>query len=444
MNSTKAKIYFIMATSLFVACSNNDEGYKIGDVFDNSTANIYFTDTLTVNAHTILIDSFVTSGYNKVFLGMKTDDYLGKISAKSYIPLGISTSLSIGDEAIFDSLVLVLTPHGEYLGDTNVVRQLSVYEATDTIAPFDNGYFYNNTQFSLKSEPISTVNFKLRPSAAKKIYIKFPDTTGKEWFNLIISDDDIFSSTEDFQDFFKGIAIVPEATTDNWSATFMGFVESTETSNGLELRMYYSYPNEESNKYYSFVPSNSDYIFSSFESDPIGTVLEGLFDDVDIISSEETDNRIFLQSGSGLAVKIDIPMLERLNEIANNITILNAELIMKPDPKSYNSSDQLPTSINLYWTDKKNRVGDPLYDMAGENTITGTLNLDKEFHENTFYSVSILSYVFTEINREEYSDNDLMFLVSPEIFSTSFDRIVLMDNDIDKWSMQLRIYYVTN
>jgi hypothetical protein len=266
---------------------------------------------------------------------------------------------------------------------------------------------------------------------------------GKSWFNLILSDDDYFSSESEFQKLFKGIAILPGENADSWSATFYGLNASTDSTNGLELRLYYTLPNQEGNEYITFQPSNESYIFSRFISDRSESVIGESLETESLVRSTETDNLIFMQSGSGLAVKINIPALQHLHEISGNISILDAELILKPQPGSYDKTNPLPRTINVYWTDKKNRIGDQLYDESGESTISGTLVLDNEFKENTYYYASILNYVMIKVNQKEYTDDDLMFLVSHETFSTSFNRIVLMDNELDNSSMQLRLYYLT-
>jgi len=443
MKLVKFNLLAIVSAILFFSCNTEDDTYEIGDVFDNSSSNVFYTDTLTVNAHTVLIDSFICSGYNKVFVGYKEDEYLGNISAKSFIPIGFSDEApAIDEDATFDSLVLVLTPSGAYLGDTNLYQGISVHEITDTIEPFDDGYFYNNTSFAYKTEPLNKVKFKLYPAKQKQLYISFPDEMGEMWFDSIQSGADEFESTYDFEAFFRGLVIIPEVGAESWSATFNGLDEDAEGT-GVEIRLYYSVPNEEGNFYYSFVPTNSSYIFSNFDTDFASTSIETLNEDNDQISSKETDDLIFMQSGSGLCVKIDIPMLEHINEINNNISILDAELIVRPHSGSYNKNNPLPTSFNAYWTDKKNRIGDQLYNLTGEYALTASLYVDDEYNESTYYSIPLLNYLLVEIARDEYSDNDLMFIISPETFATSFNRIVLDDRDINNLSMQLRIHYLT-
>ncbi len=436
----------LIAFILFInSCSSNDDADLVGNVFDNTLSNVYFTDTLTVNASTVRIDSFITSGYNKIFVGNKIDEYLGKTTARSYIPLTFSsTSVSFDKGATYDSLILVLTPNGNYLGDTLVDRHLQVYEVTDSIMPFSNGYFYNNTQFSLKSEPINEVNFKFRPRAHKKVYIPFPQSLGMSWFDMIVNQDQAFNSKNDFQNLFKGIAIVPGDSADNWSASFYGLPANDDETkpNRLELRLYYSVPNVEGDQYYAFIPSDSAFIFSNFKSDRSGTVLGNKLDSTQQVKSTATDDLSFMQSGNGLAVKIDIPALQRINEISPNISILSAELIMKPIPGSYDSENPLPQSLNIFWTDKKNRIGNALYDITGQAVISATLTTDEEYKENTYYSADILNYVLVKTKQKEYTDDDLMFLVSPETFATTFSRVALMDQILNQGSMQLKLYYL--
>lgn len=443
----KIHFYIIgLITLTLIACSDDQSELEIGNVFDNSTSNIFYTDTITVNASTVLIDSFNTSGYDKVFIGNKTDKYFGKIKAHSYIPIGFDAIRpAIDDEATFDSLVLVLTPNGEYLGDTTIAHSISVYEVLDTIAPLDDGNFYTNTSFEVADEPLAQVRFKLRPEEGREIYIRLPNDMGQYWLEGIQNSDENFELDTDFQSFFKGIAIFPEDTINTWSAAFYGEGDITDggVSNSLEIRLYYTNKNAEEATYYSFITSNSDYIYTHYTVDHEGTILEMLNGDNTEVSSAALDNLAYMQAGGGLAIKIDIPVLDNIYEINSNISIIGAELIIKPMPGSYGDESPLPSSFYVYWTDKKNRILEPLYDATGEYAITGNLYEDKEFKENTYYSFSPFTYIISEMETQEVTNYDLMLLFTSETLSTSFTSLVFEDNERNSLSFKLKLYYLT-
>lgn len=448
MRNSQNIIFMLIVLLVVQACSDNEEdALTLGNVFNNTESNIYYTDTITINASTILLDSFNTDGYNTVLIGYKEDDIFGTIKGRSYIPISIGDDYpSIDDEATFDSLVLVLTPNTEYFGDTLLTRKLEVYEVLDTITPNDDGYFYTNTTFTIDDEPLISESFDLRPLRQEQLFFKFPDEMGQTWFNSIIDEDDeTFESTSDFQELFKGLAIIPADSSSSWSASFYG--ETTEEiddeEGSLQMRLYYTLKNAEENTYYTFETSNSDYIYTHYETNREGVVTDIISEDNTEVASSVTDNNVYMQSGAGLAVKISIPLLSNINVISSNLTLINAELIVKPKLGTYDSDNPLPTTFYVNWADKNNNSNGSLYDISSSDIIYGTLYEDEEFPENTYYSFSIFSYMMLKINSTAYIDDNLMLLFDSETLATSFSSLVLEDNDANSESMYLKLYYMS-
>jgi len=122
---------------------------------------------------------------------------------------------------------------------------------------------------------------------------------------------------------------------------------------------------------------------------------------------------------------------------------LSAKLILHPHEGTYNQTILLPDNVVLYWTDKKNRINDALYDITNSAMETSTLIQDKEYGENTYYSISILGFVATELANEQFTDHALMVLLPSSTLTTSFQQLILDDQTQGNHSMELELHYLT-
>ncbi|MCK9206283.1 MAG: DUF4270 domain-containing protein [Salinivirgaceae bacterium] len=446
--NTKFFLFIILSNIiLFFSCVDDTETYKVGNVFTEKNSKITYVDSFTVNAYTIARDSFVSSSYNKVFLGYNNDEYLGKTTAISYMTLGYEDNLpSLDKKTRFDSIVLVLKQNGDYLGDTMVAKKFSVYRVTDSIALSEDAYyFYNIDSFAHENTPIATHTFIPRPLKNKVEYVRFPDSLGQAWLDWIIKDTVITTSSK-FISHFKGLVLIPDTKDQSWSTSFYGLNSSDsyteESFNQVELRIYYKVPEAETNSYFAFIPVDN-YIFSHFTSDRSGTVSSILETGEGKIPSSQTDSKVFMQAGSGTGIKIDIPQIEWMYELGSNITVLDAKLIMRPTSGTFKKASSLPDNLSVYWTDKKNRNQGSLYDLDGETVISGYLKYDDEFNQDTYYTFSVLSFVIDKMESDEINNNTLMFYLSEESIATSFDKLIIDDQSASNNSFELQIYYYT-
>src|SRR5579871_6847093 len=128
---------------------------------DNTGANIVLVDTATVLMSTIYVDSTATAATGYHMVGSYNDDYLGKISSRSYFQVAPPTTLPTLDPRAdtYDSIGLVLfaKPGNPYYGDTTVY-QTYVVNQIDTLFQFANNQvaWYSNRSFPLGPDLGST------------------------------------------------------------------------------------------------------------------------------------------------------------------------------------------------------------------------------------------------------------------------------------------------
>lgn len=452
---------------LWVSCADDDSIYKIGDQFVKQESKLHFVDTLTIKATSVLIDSFVTSGYNTAFVGYNIDDNLGTIEAESYFPFTFNEESipKLDSTATFDSLVLYIKQSGGYSGDTMTDKSIAVYRVLETIKPHDenNSLLYNTDTFALSAQPYATHTFRQRPAVKWSETIRLPDSLGKSWFDMMVvkkrvhiineeGDTDEFtgisdtlSSADKFMDYFYGFCIRPITKNMSWSSNFYGLdntqsSSSTAVSNSeLQIRLYYRLKNQEENEFVAWMPpTTNNYSFISFKPNRTGSLIEHI--DNSGIPSEETDNKMFIQAGGKIGFRIDIPLINRLKEIDPNMSVMSAHLLIKPALGSFKKASDLPT-IKVYWIDKDNNVKNQLMDIKGQNGVISTLVSDNEVLENTYYSFDILSYVLYKIDNGLSSDESLFFTFSDEFGATSFDQLVLENQSVND-ALKIQMNYV--
>lgn len=202
-------IGFCLVTFLGVI-SCYDEHNTFGDrLVDSDLRNIRM-DTSSIITTAVLIDSLETSGKQVALAGRYLHPVWGKVSAASYIPyLRPEYSTEADVTVLFDSLMLILSSNSSFVGDTTLLQQYSIHLLSEKIMLNDNGYLYNNSSFVYESEPLAVYSFMPRPNVAEKMEIRLPDKLGQDLLTRFHNHDESVAVNH-FEDYFKGIVIVPD------------------------------------------------------------------------------------------------------------------------------------------------------------------------------------------------------------------------------------------
>ncbi|WP_299664576.1 DUF4270 family protein [uncultured Polaribacter sp.] len=387
--------YFIigvLGVLLFVSCSSEENAtYEVGSDFIENAIQIRLLDTFAIKAGTFKLDSLPTSSTNRILLGSLIDDHLGHLTAKSYLQLTTNT-FSLDTDAIYDSIGIILNYDTYYYGDTTKIQTYTVHRVSQTIVPEEGTDFYNTSSLNYDSESLGSLSFTPRPNkSTDSLYIPIKDALGEEIFDKII--DNEINSSDDFLQYFKGIAIVPDTTLDSHVLGFHTLTAETTASNS-RMRLYYTVKdddNEDNNYFIDFTITSEANQFNEISSNVTATLLGDFENGEDIKQSTNTNNLIFTQGGTGISSRIEIPSIKKLTEISNTGTVLSAELTFIPSNSS--NSDLLEDALLVYIVDHKNRILNELTDIDG-NAVNAVLNDEgNEFNSNTYYSIDLSGFV---------------------------------------------------
>lgn len=297
--------------------------------------NVTADDTLSAELSTVVLPSLPTNGTGLMVVGKASQPSIGSLQAQSSFVLQPLGNLGeIPSNAVFDSLNLVLRPNAaRYVyGDSTAVQQISAYRLTETLETrtIDNSIngepvpayvtgaaIFGDQTFAHAPEALGTVRFVPRWENVDTVSMRLSDVLGKEFFTKIRNSDVDFNSASNFQEYFKGITLIP----DDENTAIVGFQDT------VELRINYSYVGSDGftkTDYKVIERGNDNLQYNAFQADRSGT----LYADLKVgqsVSTQETEGESFIQAGSGVATAISFPALREFLQ-RDGIAINKAEL----------------------------------------------------------------------------------------------------------------------
>jgi hypothetical protein len=451
-----AFLLFLAAWALFLT-SCEDGGISKGDKnFISSGLQTVYVDTFAVTSSTILIDSLPTSGNGVLLIGNYQDSFLGKVSASTYFQIGYQTAFVPDQNSTFDSIGLIL-PYSKYsYGDTTTSQTINVHQMTslprlrtppayrtdDNVSYFvaaSQAALYNASSVSYNPTPIASVNVKFFPHR-DSLYIPFPKAFGQNWFNIAQTDaaqskTGYFANPNSFlTELFNGIHITSDGTS---NASVAGF-KTTKA----KVRIYYKklFNDELKQTHFDLPLGSTAFQFNSIKGDRSGTVLSAL-GRRQSISSLATGNSTFIQSGTGLATKIEFPTLKEFFTNKNYI-LIDAALEITPIQNTYPTSTKAPGTLAIYLTDNSNVVLNKAAAFDRSGFLSANIVYDYEYGIKTKYSFPLINFLSVELKSTSKTITPLVIAAPPPLTLTEVNRVVLYDQIANTQNrIKLKIYY---
>lgn len=433
---------FLAVTAISCGTDADAGEFVVGSDYLALGNKVILIDTVTVDMSTINFDSLVTSNQSRILIGNYDDPLYGKVKSNSYFQLASDsyTLKNSGSDTettnyVFDSISMILKYDNYYYGDTTKVQTFDIHRLTQKVKPnTDDNSFYNNSTLSYSDESLGTISYKPRPLEKDSINIKMSDAFGEALFQKFKKRE--ITDFDTFNEYLKGLVLVPSSSN---SASVVGFHVATS-----KIRLYYSKYQSDTEE----VPFIMDFTildatkqFNAISSDKSGTLLENLPVSTSKLSSTLTNRQGFIQSGTGVACRIDFPNIKQLKYIAANGAIVDAQILLKPVANTYSEQYPLADSLKIYVADNLNRVSGSLVNSAG-TAVYGILNKKTdEFNENIGYTVPIGAFLQKEMLKQSDSKSSLI-LTLPAI-SKAVNRVVLGDQKHVNNKIQIKIYYIS-
>ncbi len=329
-----------LATQFLIGCKQGD-GISLGNPDDDAMgANI--ADTLTVEASTFLLDPLPTTGQGALLAGRLSDQDLGEVRSLSYFRLSNEqVSLSnLPDDASYDSLSISLFYNGYAYGDTTQAARLHLHRVIESIEPYeppialeDDEYpvfvsgstLLADREFQYESQSLGSVLFTPRPNTVgDSVLVRLADSFGQTLFDMVVNNDSRLTVQDDFNDFLKGLVLVPAAD----MGVMIGFRDS------ISFNIHYSHESQDDGMrqtgVINFPIGASTHQFNHIVTDRSGTSLAGLSAQHDEMPAADTRHQTYVQGSAGIVTRLRFPTA-RMFVNDGLIAVSKAQLIIETD-----------------------------------------------------------------------------------------------------------------
>lgn len=400
-----------------ISCSS-DIDTTVGEDMVTTNTRVYYIDTLTVKSSTFQYDSLSVSETSRLLLGAYTDPVLGLTKSNLYAHFGYTTA-DIDNDANFDSIAMILNYDNYFYNDTTAIQELNVYRVTQTIRPDDNSVYYNTTDFEKNPASLGSLSFYPKPTKEDSLEIRMSNDFGQTLFDEI--QDNEFSSFDEMLNEYKGFVVEPSET----NTAILGFLKTSY------FRIYYTIPDGSDDIEYtydiSFDTSNS---FHNITSDKTGTYLEDIENQESYITSSDTGNNTFIQGGTGIVTRLDIPYLETIGRIPGEGTITGANLSLTLKRNSYNDNLSTRDSLGVFIIDQKSEI---LMDLVQYDTSTAYGEISNEDNgEFTTVNYNIPIKLFLDLKLTDTNRENLFLAIYGQGLNDSVDRYIINSEDEDE------------
>lgn len=430
----RAPLIIILLICLVTGCRKTD--ILLEDETDLSDPAITYYDNYPVNLSTFKTDTFITSGHSVFTIGYHPDACFGNVEGASYSEILLPDANPIkGQPVIFDSIDLVLVPGGNYYGDTTRPVHFTVNRLTENISNInEDTRYYNVRRFSTDPVAIGTRSLVIRPNKDTAVRIRLSDALGLELFQKLKTNAAEIQSQSAFRQYLKGIRIGVD--TSLTRSLYYFPIPSDSMLIQLHYRLNGVTYTEKTLDFKINASVQYNYLNSDLQYSPL-QVFTGY--KKQLKASSLTGHRAYLNGNLGTMIKINIPDLLTLKEKYPYMSVLKAELIIRPAPGTYSYPYTLPEALYLYSTDEGNTLQTQLTDATAQAALTGDLSIDELYGEKTFYSYDITSFIKSVISEGQFSKMSLMLTGVTGTTDTKLERLVINDQTMNQ-GIQLKLY----
>lgn len=446
-------LFASLILSFFITLTACEDPQEIGSEVFAQDIGVLFTDTLTVDASTVLLDSILTSSTSSLLVGRTIDPSLGLIETNSYfhiVPFDTlySTVDTAGKKNVkwirypskVDSIRFFL-PYNFYQGDTNQRQTIKLIQLADNaLLDVDKQYYSNSDALALSTKTIGQVqNAKIRPIRNSNII----SGTGKyDTLRMPITDPSFISFIASQRDPKKDLATVGT----EFRKTTRGFALTSESIKNAAIvgfdpiyalmRVYYNYKytytlRNKANTADSITATvdTTKFNFLQVYDREIATPKNVRFNKIttaragalaklvkvtDALPAKQANGEVYIENVSGLVMKVQFPTLAKLKAQAD-IAINKAELVLEPNVSPNNFA--LPSDLLLVESTKNNRLLRTTTDATGSlRVVTGEGSSAAYQNRTNNFTFNVTSSLQNILSGRNPSNG---WIITPTVFTTN-------------------------
>lgn len=430
----------VLFALVIIAAACKDDTGSLGLGFHSELLGTDFTDTITVDAYSVLEDTINTTNMSANLVGSLHDPIFGNSTAAIYAQFGLAGSgVNFGENPVLDSVVLTLQIAG-YYGDTTSQVAIRAYQLTEALSQ-DVKYYQNSTvandntplNYSLTGHTIAPNTQSIIDTSTYNPHLRV--RLSQAFGQYLLNHQAQMGNTADFQNFFKGLCIDAVSHTGN-----TGYLLITGMTGSLTGITLYYHNNTDNAVRYTFPCLNTCVRFNRFTHDYNAS---GDIDFIHEVLNDQTSvgaEKLFVQATGGVKTKITFPYLqEAFKALDNKVVINRAELVITnvaPDEEYFTA----PTALTLQGI--RTETGTVAF-IPDDETYTGQEHYGGTYNKNTHeYRFRITRYVQEQILQSGNLTNSLYLVVKGS--SVRANRLVFGGTGLqDDLRLRLELSYTT-
>ncbi len=299
----------------------------------------------------------IEDGDQRLLMGQYTDDRFGRIRTEAYTQIGPPiTNATIPTSAVYDSLVLQLKTDFYHYGSSAISTQrIEVHELLDTI---NNGDYFNSTTLAYNPSVIGAKSFTVNPAEFNQAITVNNDkvttndkitnyrmvlggSLGRNLFETVKNDASTSNDYVKFSGLYKGLAIVPEFSSDKVIGINPRITGEFSAVNDTKLILYYTYGGTQKSIDFLLYPHVNPY---SGTTNPIVgySSIVGDRSNTSLVSLTEThkdfypiDGTRLTESGVGMITKLDFSEYFKYMDTVKNAVLNSAELVIEGEQSDF-------------------------------------------------------------------------------------------------------------
>jgi hypothetical protein len=157
-------------------------------------------------------------------------------------------------------------------------------------------------------------------------------------------------------------------------------------------------------------------------------------------------NAGYIQSATGLNVKLTFPYLNGIAHRQDFLSVVRAVLTVRPVGPSFTTTWTLPPQLSINLTDLNNLIGGALPSSTTGAAQSGNMVVNYAIPQNTAYTYDVTNFIKAQILNVAVgaTDRGLMLTVPSPNNVNSFARAVLADgNAPSTQKVTLTVYYLS-
>ncbi|MCX6287955.1 MAG: DUF4270 family protein [Bacteroidetes bacterium] len=424
MNSKRRFLLSSLVISLLtilVLFSCKKDPYEVGlDLLPPSdTLKIKTTDTCTVIAYTVRVDSITTSNCPDLSLGSIADPVFGNSTIGLYTQLQPSSaSVDFGIAPAVDSLILMLYYSG-YYGDTTTQQRIRVYEVAEDLH-IDSGY-YSNRKMQVYPNLLSELTFKPSPKDSVKVggtmysaHIRINLSKYTNYFanKLLYGPPSVYTTNAMFNMFMKGLYIETQPV--NYGGALLNF----NISESLSKMILFFHNQTTDSLTYAFLMNTSCARFLHIDHNNYIDAEQDLKQQMVNRDTLLGRNMLYLQGLGGTRIKFRMPYM--MNFGKNRKIAINDALLLFENP-STDTTLKPPSNIILI-RDSAGYVGSVIDELEGSSYFGGMYN-----KTNRTYYFRLTRHIQKLIDGYYYKNRELYIQVNDPLRSTIYPNRVMIN-----------------